>query len=96
VKTPTPKGWVEPAKVDPVANAEATRWHLWEVVSLVDRQRAVGVAGMAKERASAPIASFSDAERERVRAALCVHIAQMEFIARCMAPAKTTLQGFLH
>lgn len=81
---------------DVIASAETTRWHLWECVSLTDRQRAVGVAGLSKDRASAPLASFSDAERAAVRAALSAHMGRMEFIAQIMAASNTARNGYLH
>ncbi len=83
-------------KAETIANAEQTRWAAWEAVSLVDRQRAVSLAGMDKARASDPVASFTDAERARVRSALGSHVARMEFIARCMCASNTNGEGWLH
>jgi hypothetical protein len=76
--------------------AEMHREDWWAMLPLRDRERAVGVAGMPRERAAMPLATFNDQDRERVRLALAAHIAQMEIIARCMAAANTNVQGWLH
>lgn len=96
MKTPTRKERVALTRAEIIGTAETARWHMWECISLVDRQRAVGVAGLPKERAIGPLASFTDDERARVRAALAAHVARMEFIAQCMAASNTTPQGYLH
>jgi len=96
VKNPTRKEATALSKAEAVALGEQTRWAAWEAVSLVDRQRAIGVAGLPKERATDPIASFTDAERARIRAAIYNHIARMEFIMQCMNPANTNAMGWLH
>ena len=96
MKTPNRKERVALTRAEIIGTAETNRWHMWEVVSLVDRQRVMGLAGFPKERASAPIASFNDADRERVRAALAAHIGRMEFVIQCMAASNTTPQGYLH
>jgi hypothetical protein len=76
--------------------AESNRDAWWNMLPLRDRERAVGVAGMQRERAALPLATFSDQEREQVRLALSSHIAQMETIIRCMAAHNTNVQGWLH
>jgi hypothetical protein len=76
--------------------AEMNREEWWHLLPLRDRERAVGVAGMPRERAALPLATFNDQDRERVRLALAAHIAQMEAIARCMAAHNTNVQGWLH
>ena len=75
---------------------EVTRWAAWEAVSPNDRMRAIGLAGFPRNRASDPIASFTDAERATIREALAVHISHMEFIIQCMNGANTTRLGYLH
>ncbi len=96
MKTPTRKERAALTHVDKIADAEVTRWAAWEAVSHTDRLRAVGVSGLTRERASDPMASFTDAERARIRSALADHIARMEFIIQCMNGSNTTRQGFLH
>lgn len=96
MKTPTSKERAALAQVDTIADAEVTRWAAWEAVSPTDRMRAVGVAGLPRERASDPAASFTDAERSQIRTALAVHISRMEFIIQCMNSSNTTRQGYLH
>lgn len=66
------------------------------MLPLVERQRAVSVAGLDKARAIMPVASFSDAERARIRFALEAHMMNMGLILRCMAPSNTNEHGFLH
>jgi hypothetical protein len=96
VKTPTPKEAAALARLDDAGAAEMNREHWWHMLPLKDRQRAVGVAGMPIERAALPLATFNDADRERVRLALAMHVTQMELIAQCMAASNTDKQGWLH
>jgi hypothetical protein len=96
MKTPTRKERAALAHVDTIADAELTRWAAWEAVSPTDRLRAIGVAGLPRERASAPAASFTDAERAQIRTALAAHIARMQFVIQCMNGSNTTRQGYLH
>lgn len=96
MKNPTRKEAAVLSRAEAVANGEQTRWAAWEAVSLVDRQRAVGVAGLPKERASDPLAAFTDDERARIRVALYNHVARMEFIMQCMNASNTSAQGWLH
>ena len=96
MKTPSLKERAALAQVDTIADAEVTRWAAWESVSPADRMRAIGVSGLARERASDPIASFTDAERATIREALAVHISHMEFIIQCMNGSNTTRLGYLH
>jgi hypothetical protein len=96
MKTPTRKERAALAHVDTIADAEVARWAAWEAVSPNDRMRAIGVAGLPRERASDPAASFTEAERAQIRTALAVHIARMEFVIQCMNGSSTTRQGYLH
>lgn len=96
MKTPTRKERAALENADTIADAEVTRWAAWEAISPTDRMRAVGVAGLPRERASDPIASFTDAERATIRAALAVHISTMEFIIKCMNASNTNRLGYLH
>jgi hypothetical protein len=96
MKTPTRKEAAALANLDAVGAAEMNREQWWHMLPLHDRERAVGVAGMPRERALLPLATFNDADRERVRLALAAHIGQMEMIARCMAAHNTNRQGWLH
>lgn len=96
MKTPSSKERAALAHVDTITDAEVTRRAAWEAVSPTDRLRAIGVAGLPRERASAPAASFTDAERAQIRAALAVHITRMQFVIDCMNGSNTTRQGYLH
>jgi hypothetical protein len=96
MKTPTRKEAASLAHADTIADAELTRWAAWEAVSPTDRLRAVGVAGLPRERASDPAASFTDGERAQMRTALAIHIARMQFVIDCMNASNTTRQGYLH
>lgn len=96
MKTPTRKERAALAHVDTIADAEVTRWAAWEAVSPNDRMRAIGVAGLPRERASDTAASFTDSERAQIRTALAVHITRMQFVIDCMNGSNTTRQGYLH
>jgi hypothetical protein len=96
MKTPTSKELAALAHVETIADAELTRWAAWEAVSPNDRLRAIGVAGLPRERASDPAASFTDAERAQIRMALSVHIGRMQFVIECMNGSNTTRHGYLH
>jgi hypothetical protein len=96
MKTPTRKEAAALARQDGAGSAEMNREQWWHMLPLIDRQRAVGLAGMPKERASMPLATFTDAERERVRVVIARHVATMELVAQCMQAHNTTVQGYLH
>ena len=96
MKTPTRKEAVALARLDEAGAAEMNREDWWHMVPIVQRERAVGVAGMPRERAHMPLSSFNDQDRERVRLAIAAHIGQMEFIACCMAAHNTNRAGYLH
>jgi hypothetical protein len=93
MKNPTRK---DAAPQDAAGAAEMSREQWWHMLPLRDRQRAVSVAGLATERAAMPLATFTDAERERVRAAISCHVTKMEIIAKCMAASNTNANGYLH
>jgi hypothetical protein len=76
--------------------AEMNREEWWHVLPLRERQRALSVAGIQPDRACQPLATFTDAERERVRLALSGHIAQMQLVAQCMAAHNTSVEGWMH
>lgn len=96
MKTPSRKEVAAITHAETIAEAELTRWAAWEAVSQNDRLRAIGVAGLPRERASDPAASFTDAERVQIRTALTAHIGRMEFVIQCMNGSNTTRQGYLH
>ena len=96
MKSPTRKEAAALAAQDAAGAAEMNREQWWHMLPLRDRQRAVCVAGMPIERAALPLATFNDADRERVRVALARHVTEMELIAQCMAASNTNVQGFLH
>jgi hypothetical protein len=96
MKNPTRKEAAALARQDEVGAAEMNREQWWHMLPLRERQRAVAVAGMPVERAALPLATFNDADRERVRLALAMHVTQMELIVQCLAPSNTNAQGWLH
>ena len=73
------------AAVDRAARADRARSDLWPLVDLTARQRAMTVAGLPRERAADPLATFTQAERGRICAAISAHCAQLEFIGQCMS-----------
>lgn len=84
------------ANLDNAGQAETHRESWWHMMSITDRERAVGVAGLTREKAHMPLAAFSNVERERIRLALQAHIARMESIVQCMAAHNTNVHGLLH
>jgi len=90
------KGAQRLAHAEDIGRCEENRETLWAVIDIRDRERAVGVAGMKRERAAMPLSSFSDAERAQVAVALAVHASRMEAVAVCMQPAGTKVRGWLH
>ena len=84
------------SKAEEISEAETNRADWWTVIPLSDRLRAMGVAGLTKERASAPFASFTNGERELIRVSLSIHISRMETIMRCMNDSNTNAFGWLH
>ena len=96
MKTPTRREAAALARLDDVGAAETNREEWWHLLPLRERERAVGVAGMPRERAALPLATFNDQDRERVRLALAAHIAQMGLIVQCMAAHNTNRAGYLH
>lgn len=96
MKTPTRKEAAALARLDEVGAAEMNREQWWHMLPLRERERALSVAGIQPARASLPLATFSDIERERVRLSLSGHIAQMGLIVQCMAAQNTNVQGYLH
>ena len=97
MKNPSPREAITLAAIDRAARVERNRAGMWEMLDLRDRQRAVGVAGLARERASEPLEAFTDAERHMIRIAIARHLGQMELIATCMAGgAFSPTGGLLH
>ena len=96
MRAPTRKEVVALASLDDIGQAETNREQWWHMLSLQDRERAMGVAGLTREHAHWPMAKFSEAEREQVRLAIAAHVSRMELVARCMAPAWSTATGWLH
>lgn len=96
MKTPTLKELAAMARVCTIVAAEKNRSDWWQLIDLLDRQRAVCVAGLPKGRAADPIASFSDSERARIKIAISMHVSRMELIARCFEASNTNVDGYLH
>lgn len=96
MKTPTHKELKAITRVFTIAAAEKNRADWWQILDLFDRQRALCVAGLQKKRAADPLASFSDAERARIKAAIALHVSRMELIARCFEASNTNVDGLLH
>lgn len=83
-------------RAETIGQAETTREEVWHSMGLRERVRAVAVAGLPAERASDPIASFTDAERAHMRAAIGVHVSRMELAAKCFESSNTNRAGYLH
>lgn len=96
MKTPNRKETIAMQRAEAVAEGEMFRWELWEEIALIDRMRAIGVAGLPKERAGNSMAQFTDDERARIRGALLIHVSRMTTIATLMAASNTNRQGYLH
>jgi hypothetical protein len=96
MKTPARKELIAMQRAEAVADGEMFRWELWEAIDPISRMRAIGVAGLPRERAADPMAKFTDDERARIRSALMIHVSRMEFIVQLMAASNTTRQGYLH
>jgi hypothetical protein len=96
MKTPARKERAALAHVAKIADAELTRWTMWEAIAPIDRARALSLAGMPKERAVQPLASFTDDERARIRTAVEIHLSRMAVIVQCLNASNTTRAGFLH
>lgn len=95
MKTPTAKELAAIARVCAVAAAEKKRSDWWQLIDLLDRQRALCVAGLPRARATDTLASFSDSERAGIKLAISVHLSRMELIARCFDPSNTSVDGYL-
>lgn len=96
MRTPSGKEAAALLRLDDVGSAETNREQWWNMLPLQERERAVSIAGIPRERAAWPLSTFSDAERERVRLAISRHVGQMEVIAQCMAAHNTNRAGYLH
>lgn len=84
------------ARVNAAADGEEFRENVWHAMPIHERQRAVALARLPSERAAMPLASFNDHERERIRAAVSNHVAQMEMVMRLMVGVNTNRAGYLH
>jgi hypothetical protein len=96
MKTPTSKELAAVAHVCTIAAAEQNRADWWQVIDIRDRQHALDVARLSKDRATDPIAAFSDDERARIRMAISVHVSRMTFVAKCFEASNTNVNGYLH
>lgn len=68
----------------------------WHMLPVAARRAALMIAGLDPERAVNPVATFTNEERARVRAAIFAHVEKMELIAQCMHASNTLPNGFLH
>lgn len=84
------------ADLDDIGQAETMREHVWHMLPLQERERAMGVAGLTREQAHWPMAQFSEGDRERVRLAVTRHVMNMDLIVQCMAPNWSTPKTWLH
>jgi len=96
MRTPSRKEAAALARQDDAGAAEMNREQWWHMLPIKDRQRALSIAGLDPARVVQPLATFSDADRERVRAAIFSHVTNMELIARCMCASNTNVHGWLH
>lgn len=96
MKAPTRREAAALARQDGAGAAEMNREQWWHMLPVQERRRALGLARIDPERAVQPLSTFSDAERERVRAAIHAHVTNMELLARCMCASNTNVNGWLH
>lgn len=75
---------------------EMVREHMWHVLPLIERMRAVRLAGLPGERARDPLATFSDAERVAIRWAVERHIMAMSVLVQCVRPHGSNEFGLPH
>lgn len=66
------------------SDPEMVREHMWHVLPLIERMRAVRLAGLEGKRARDPLASFSDAERLQIRHSVERHISAMAVLVQCV------------
>lgn len=75
------------------AEPEMVREHMWHVLPLIERQRAVRLAGLESARARNPLATFTDAERAAIRWAVERHIMEMSVLVQCVRPHNSDCFG---
>lgn len=87
---------VEMANLDQAGSAENRREQWWHLMPVLDRQRAMSLAGLDKDRAILPLATFTDAERTQLRLAIEAHVHRMGLIAQALHARNTNVHGYLH
>lgn len=87
---------VEKADREQAGSAENRREQWWHLMPIQERQRAVSLAGLDKNRAILPLATFTDAERTQVRLAIEAHVHRMGLIAQALHARNTPIHGYLH
>jgi hypothetical protein len=96
MKTPSRKEAAVLARLDTAGDAENRREHWWHLMPARDRGRALQLAGLDKDRAINPLATFTDAEREKIRRAVDTHVHNMGLILHALQARNTNIHGYLH
>lgn len=96
MKTPSRKEAAALARLETIGDAENRREDWWHLMPVVERQRAMSLAGLDKARAIMPLATFTDAERKKMRLALDAHVQSMTLIMQALHPRNTNVHGYLH
>ena len=84
------------AALDTAGDAENRREQWWHLMPVLDRQRAMSLAGLDQGRAILPLATFTDAERTALRLAIEAHVHRMGLIAQALHARNTNVHGYLH
>lgn len=84
------------ANLEQAGSAENRREQWWHLMPVVERQRAMSLAGFDKARAILPLTTFTDAERTSLRLAIEAHVHRMGLIAQALQPRNTNIHGYLH
>lgn len=87
---------VEMANLEQAGSAENRREQWWHLMPVLDRQRAMSLAGLDQSRAILPLATFTDVERTQLRLAIEAHVHRMGLIAQALQPRNTNIHGYLH
>lgn len=75
------------------AQPEMVRAHMWHVLPVASRRRALHLAGVDVARAGNELAQFSDEERRTIRAAIERHMMEMSVLIQCMRSYESNAFG---
>lgn len=78
------------------AAPEMVRAHMWHVLPVAARRRALHLAGVDVARAGEELAQLSDGERRKIRAAVERHMMEMSVLIQCMRAYGSDEFGLSH